>query len=70
MFRWIQSPYGREHTIYPFKKGHFLGSGKAESVVAEAGLNGFGQYKAILSYLKGLNKIGAPKKEKETLLNH
>jgi transketolase len=69
MYRWIQSAYGREHTIYPFKKGHFLGSGKAESVVAEAGLDGFGQYKAILSYLKGLNKVAEPIKDK-TLLNH
>jgi len=55
MYRWIQSGYGRKHTLYPFKKGHFLGSGKAESVVAEAGLDGESQYKAILAYIKGLN---------------
>jgi len=56
MYRWIQSGYGRKHTLYPFKKGHFLGSGKAESVVAEAGLDGESQYKAIKTYLNDINK--------------
>jgi transketolase len=53
MYRWIQSSYGRQHTLYPFRKGHFLGSGKAESVIAEAGLDGESQFKAILAFIKG-----------------
>ncbi len=56
LYRWIQSSAGRKHSLYPFKKGHFLGSGKAESVIEEAGLNGEGQFKAILGYLKEKNK--------------
>lgn len=54
MYRWIQSSYGRAHTLYPFRKGHFLGSGKAESVIAEAGLDGESIYKAIAAYLEGM----------------
>lgn len=68
MFRWIQSSYGRSHTLYPFRKGHFLGSGKAESVIAEAGLDGESQYKAIMAYLKGMNK-NAPVMDKEVVNN-
>ncbi|HEX3023865.1 MAG TPA: hypothetical protein VHP12_01530 [Chitinophagaceae bacterium] len=56
MYRWIQSDYGREHSIYPFKKGHFLGSGKAESVILEAGLDGESQFNAILDYVNGRKK--------------
>jgi transketolase len=53
MYRWIQSSYGRKHTLYPFLKGHFLGSGKAESVIAEAGLDGESQFKAIRMFIDG-----------------
>jgi len=53
MYRWIQSSYGREHTLYPFMQGHFLGSGKAESVIAEAKLDGESQFKSILAFIKG-----------------
>lgn len=68
MYRWIQSAYGRRHSLYPFKKGHFLGSGKAESVVAEAGLDGESQYKAILDYVKGLSKTVAAISDKMTTI--
>ena len=54
LYRWIQSDYGRKHSLYPFKKNHFLGSGKAEQVVEEAGLDGESQYHAIVDYVKGL----------------
>ena len=54
MYRWIQSNYGRKMSLYPFKKGHFLGSGKAELVLKECGLDGEGQFKAIQKYLEGL----------------
>lgn len=61
LYRWIRSSSGRNHSLYPFKHGHFLGSGKAESVVAEAGLNGIGQYKAIVDYMDEL-RVRSPKK--------
>lgn len=50
MYRWIRSERGRKMTLHPFKKGHFLGSGQAHMVLAEAGLDGEGQFKAIVEY--------------------
>ncbi len=55
MYRWVQSEYGRRMTLYPFRHGHFLGSGQADKVIAEAGLDGESQYTAINEYLKGLS---------------
>jgi len=54
MYRWIQSGYGRKMSLCPFSKGHFLGSGRAEMVIKEAGLDGESQFKAILRYLENL----------------
>jgi len=50
MYRWVRSSHGRKHTLYPFRKGHYLGSGKAESVIAEAGLDGLSQFNAIRTF--------------------
>jgi transketolase len=52
MYRWIRSEKGRRATLHPFQKGHYLGSGQAEFVLAEAGLDGESQFKAIMSYLE------------------
>lgn len=52
MYRWIRSDRGRRMTIHSFLKGHYLGSGQAEMVLAEAGLDGEGQFKAIVRYVK------------------
>lgn len=52
MYRWIRSDRGRAHTMYPFQKGHFLGSGQAEMVLKEAGLGGASQFKEIVRYLE------------------
>lgn len=51
MYQWIPSRKGREASLHPFQKGHYLGSGQAEMVLAEAGLDGESQYKAICKYL-------------------
>jgi transketolase len=51
MLRWVRSDLGREMTLHPFQKGHFLGSGQGSQVLAEAGLDGDSQYKAIRRYL-------------------
>ena len=51
MYRWIRSDRGREMTLHPFRKGHYLGSGQAHMVLAEAGLDGKSQFKAIMKYL-------------------
>jgi len=53
MYRWIRSDRGREMTLHPFRKGHYLGSGQANMVLAEAGLDGKSQAKMILKYLNG-----------------
>jgi transketolase len=53
MYRWVASPRGRAHTLHPYRKGHYLGSGPGAMVVAEAGLDGESQYRAIREYLGG-----------------
>jgi hypothetical protein len=52
MYRWICSERGRAFTMHAFQKGHYLGSGQAEKVVREAGLDGESQFKAIVRFVK------------------
>jgi transketolase len=52
MDRWIRSERGRRMTLYPFQKGHFLGSGQADMVLAEAGLDGESQFEAIRKFVR------------------
>ncbi|MBW2368374.1 MAG: hypothetical protein JRH15_10845 [Deltaproteobacteria bacterium] len=52
MYRWIRSDRGRRLTLHPFRKGTYLGSGPAEMVLTEAGLDGESQYRAILKYVE------------------
>ncbi|MCB2224025.1 MAG: hypothetical protein KQH83_07610 [Actinobacteria bacterium] len=52
LYRWIRSDLGRRHSLYPFRKGHYLGSGVGEMVVHEAGLDGEGQFAAIRAYVE------------------
>lgn len=56
MYRWVRSDLGRFYTLYPFKRGYYLGSGKGEMVIHEAGLDGEGQFAAILDYVEALAK--------------
>jgi transketolase len=51
MYRWIRSERGRKMTLHPFRKGHYLGSGQANMVMAEAGLDGESQVRTIVDYL-------------------
>jgi transketolase len=53
MHRWITSEQGRRWTLHPFRKGRFLGSGQADEVMKEAGLDGRSQLKAIKGFLAG-----------------
>ncbi len=53
MYRWITSEFGRKHSLFSFSKGIYPGSGKAEKVLEEVGLNGPGQWAAIEKYIKG-----------------
>lgn len=52
MYRWIQSDYGRRLTMHAFQKGHYLGSGQADQVLAEAGLDGESQFEVIREYVR------------------
>ncbi|MGQ9675009.1 MAG: hypothetical protein ACUVX1_05025 [Chloroflexota bacterium] len=51
MYRWVLSSRGRAASLYPYRKGHFLGSGQAESVLAEAGLDAAGLYEGVRTFL-------------------
>jgi transketolase len=51
MDRWITSKAGRSATLHPFQKGHYLGSGQADMVMREAGLDGKSQLKAIKKFI-------------------
>jgi transketolase len=62
MDRWILSERGRAHTLHPFRDGHYLGSGKAAKVLAEAGLDGESQYHAVLRYVtEGRAAVAIPR---------
>jgi transketolase len=51
MYRWIRSDRGRASTLHPYLHGHFPGSGQGPVVLAEAGLDGESQYRAIRTHL-------------------
>jgi len=51
MDRWVRSSFGRDLTLHPYRCGHYLGSGQGEMVLAEAGLDAEGQYRAIRRYV-------------------
>ena len=50
LYRWVPSDAGRAPACTPIRKGHYLGSGPGEVVLAEAGLDGASQAAAILRY--------------------
>jgi transketolase len=52
MDRWIRSEEGRRRTMHPYMHGHYPGSGSGRAVIAEAGLDGDGQFRHILQYLE------------------
>lgn len=51
MYKWIRSDLGRKMTLHPYQKGHYLGSGQADMVLAEAGLDPKGQFDGIKRFL-------------------
>ena len=60
MFRWVRSDFGRSMTLHPFQHGHFLGSGQGEMVLAEAGLDGKSQHRAIKQYVEAYRRRATP----------
>jgi hypothetical protein len=57
MDRWILSERGRAATLHPYAKGHSLGSGAAEKVLAEAGLDGESQFRAIARHVEAARAL-------------
>ncbi len=53
IYRWVTSDYGRKHSIHSFSKGIYPGSGKADKVMQEVGLDGVAQWAKIQEYIKG-----------------
>jgi transketolase len=51
LYRWVRSDLGRAHSLHPFREGHFLGSGPGPMVLAEAGLDGASQAKAVQEFV-------------------
>jgi transketolase len=51
LYRWVQSQAGLDASLYPYRKGHFLGSGQGDMVLAEAGLDGASQAAAIKEFM-------------------
>lgn len=54
MYRWVRSDRGRAATLHPYRNGHFLGSGQGPAVLAEAGLDGEGQYRTIRAHMDAM----------------
>ncbi len=51
MYKWITNSEGRRRILHPFRKGYYLGSGTAESVMYQAGLDGDTIFKEVKNYL-------------------
>jgi transketolase len=54
LYRWVRSDRGLGHSLFPFRKGHYLGSGPGPEVIHEAGLDGEGQFRAVVAYVNEL----------------
>ena len=52
LYRWVTGPEGRAASLSPFMKGSYLGSGQADKVMAQAGLDGDCQFRAVSRYLE------------------
>jgi transketolase len=59
MYRWVTSETGRAATIHPFRTGHYPGSGQADKVLAEAGLDGVGQFASVMCALAQARPVPA-----------
>ena len=52
IYRWVTSAFGRAHSLFSFSHGIYPGSGKADIVMKEVGLNGPAQWNKIQEYIK------------------
>jgi len=66
MFRWIRSDRGRNLTLHPYRGHQFPGSGRADAVMKQVGLDASAQFVAIQRYLDTMTRrkrstAGTPK---------
>ena len=52
-YRWIMSGRGRHYTMYPWKKGYFLGSGTGDVCLEQAGMHAQAQWETIQKFISG-----------------
>jgi transketolase len=50
-YRWTMSKRGREFTLYPWKKGEFLGSGPGDVCLEQAGMHAEAQWDVIQKFI-------------------
>jgi len=53
MYKWITSNDMRKKILHPFRGGVYLGSGNADSVLKQAGLDGESIYEEVKKYIAG-----------------
>ncbi|MBI5622961.1 MAG: hypothetical protein HY924_04195 [Elusimicrobia bacterium] len=58
MWRWIRSNEGLAKSLHSFRTGHYLGSGQGDRVLAEAGIDGPAQLRAVRDWAKA--KLASP----------
>jgi transketolase len=49
--RWLLSAAGRSSSLHPYRAGRYPGSGQAEKVLQEAGLDGQSQFQALRAWV-------------------
>ena len=59
MYKWITDFEGRYRILHPFRKGYYLGSGSAESVLHQAGLDADTMYDEVIKYTAQFVKLKA-----------
>ncbi len=58
LYRWVCSEAGRQASLHAFKRGGYPGSGQAERVLAQAGLDGPAQWAAVQAYAERMQTEG------------
>ncbi len=57
LHRWVASEKGRELSLHAFCRGRYPGSGQAQMVLEEAGLDGASQYEAVRRYVEVFSRV-------------
>ncbi len=56
MYKWVTGFESRYRILHPFRKGYYLGSGTAESVLHQAGLDAESIYDEVIKYIEANSK--------------